>query len=186
MIGPARNLDKYKTAYINSGREMPPRLRNAIRLYESGATRTMADAARVAGISANNFSGVRKYNPMARAEVDRIRADINTGVVDMSSAIARLGRLGVGKIAELMETAAKEEIQLKAAQDLADSSHETSKTHKVALEGDVTLPASTVNDLARALIEQAARREKFADAASGDYIKVNEAQPLLALPQENK
>lgn len=181
----ARKLDIHATTYIASGRPISPRVRNAIRLYASGAVKTKREAAAVAGLGKSTFFDLRA-NPLVNAQIARITQQIDDNTVDMSAALLRLGRAGVAKVAELMETAKKEEVQLKAAQDLADRSPETSKVHKVALEADVTLPASTVNDLVKALLEQASRKERYIEAAEGDYIKVNEVQPLLALPQENK
>lgn len=182
---PERKVDSHTLRYVASGRAISPRVNNAIRLYASGAVKTKGEAERVAGLAKGGFYVLRR-NPMVNAAIAKISQEIDSGTINMADAIQRLGRHGVAKIAQLMETAVKEEVQLKAAQDLADRSPETSKTHKVALEADVTLPASTVSDLARALVEQASRRERYIEAAQGDYVKVSEAVPLLQAPQENK
>lgn len=186
MGNAARKVRDDDLRYIVSGRPISPRVNNAIRLYASGAVKSKSEAARLAGLDARTLS-VLNRNPLVIAAIAKINAEIDAGTINMAEAIRRLGQQGVAKIANLMVTSQREDIQFKAAQDLADRSPETAKTQKVSLEADITLPASTVADLAKALLEQASRKEKYIAAAQGDYIKVNETAPLaLPAPQENK
>jgi len=92
----------------------------------------------------------------------------------MSRVLTQLGRRAVVNIARLAEDGQKEDVRLRANQDLADRSPETAKHTKVDLGMDLQLPHSEIAALTKALTDSAEAREVFARAASGDYITVDD------------
>lgn len=92
----------------------------------------------------------------------------------MSKVLSLLGREAVGKLRGLMDSNS-EMIQLKAAQDLADRSPETSKTikHEVA---SITISGQDAKEMAEALVESARSREKFSHLAAEDFVQVEMEQ----------
>ena len=123
-----------------------------------------------------------------QAYIRELERKIDNGTVQMSTAMQELGRRGLVKIAEMMESdAVKDELRLRAAIDLADRSPETSKTSKISIEGDITLREGDAKRLIQALVEASTADEKFAaEVSEGDYIKVDDGStPLLQSPGES-
>jgi hypothetical protein len=111
-----------------------------------------------------------------QAYIRKLEAQMDAGSVNMSVAIQELGRKGLVKIAQMMESdEVKDELRLRAAMDLADRSPETSKTSKLSIEGDITLREGDAQRLIQALVEASEADSKFAhEVSSGDYIKVDD------------
>lgn len=110
-----------------------------------------------------------------KAYVAKLERDLDAGAVNMSAVMQELGRRGVQRIAAIMEDDnVKDELRLKAAQDLADRSPETSKTNKISLEGDLTLRTMDAAALVKALLEGNEVAEEFdRQVEEGDYVKVD-------------
>jgi hypothetical protein len=166
-------------------KSLRPRVKTALRLYVSGAM-TQKDAARTAGIHPQ-YLVMLKRNPLVRQYINDLERQIDAGTVNMSAAIAELGRRGLAKIARLMDGAESEMIQFKAAQDLADRSPETAKTNKLSVEGDLTIQHGDAQALMQALVEAAKATQTYAgEVSQGDYVKVDDgvAPPKLLGPGE--
>ena len=118
-----------------------------------------------------------------QAYIRELERKMDAGTVGMSSVIQELGRKGLVKIAQMMESdAVKDELRLRAAMDLADRSPETSKTSKISLEADLTLRQADAKALIQALVEASTADERFAsEVTEGDYIKVDDGS--LPAPQ---
>lgn len=100
----------------------------------------------------------------------------------MSKVLELLGREAIGRIRGHMNNEDNPaSVQLKAAQDLADRSPETSKTikHEVA---SISLSGQDAKEMAAALVESARSRERFSHVAEGDFVQVETKQdaPLPA------
>src|SRR5580765_1494775 len=163
-----------------------PRVRTAMRLVLTGATRTQAEACRVVGLDQAYLSAVKR-SPVVAAYIRRLEAQLDQIAINMSAAVQELGRRGLLKIAAFMESdQVKDELRLRAAMDLADRSPETSKTSKLSIEGDLTIREADANRLIAALVEASQADEKYArEVSAGDYIKVDDGtvpQVPLALP----
>jgi len=176
-------------------KELTPRVKLATRLYATGLCKTKAEAARQAGLSPSVFyitstTEVKVADLMA--EVERELAD---ETIDTAKLIRRLGRAAIGQIAKTMlNPVEKGETRLKAAQDLADRSPETSKVINVNAQVATPLSDDQVHALRRSLIEAAELRARFPAAAEGSYVTVSDAttarsldlvkerDPLMALP----
>jgi hypothetical protein len=146
-------------------RTLRPRVRTALRLTLTGATRTQAEAARVVGIT-QAYLSTAKRNPLMQAYIRKIEAQMDAGSVQMSTVIQELGRKGLVKIALMMESdEVKDELRLRAAMDLADRSPETSKTSKLSIEGDLTIREGDAQRLIQALVEASQADEKYASGS---------------------
>jgi hypothetical protein len=89
-------------------------------------------------------------------------------VVDLSAVIERLSGKALGTIEELMSASAKDDVRLRASQDILDRNPKTSKTQKLAISS-LSLTGKDVDRLASALVASSGLREQFAAAAQGDY-----------------
>src|SRR4030095_7318888 len=103
-----------------------------------------------------------------REPVKRLSNDIADRIMDKATEMAplmnELGRRALAKIATLMESAGKEEVQLRAAIDLADHSPETTKTQRLDVTS-LSLSGQDAKELAEVLVESARAREKFSHVA---------------------
>ena len=171
LAAPATELiyDKYREA------ELSPRVKMAIRLYESGACKTKAQAADAAGLSRQHMylmTSACVSNPRARALTEEIDGALTDRTIDMSKVLSLLGRRAVQNINTIMENSESEGLRLRAAQDLADRSPETSKTIKAAV-AHVNITGEDAKELAAALVSSAKVSEKYAHLAEGDFVKVD-------------
>jgi hypothetical protein len=144
--------------------EPSPRVRMAIHLYTSGVCGTKREASAAAGLHPNYLTMISNSSEPVQRLMDTLTSRIEDETVDSSAVLRTLGRKGIAKIYSLMETAAKEDVQLKAAQDLADRSPETQKTQRLEVSG-LSLGASDAKELARALVESAHENRTFAHIA---------------------
>lgn len=162
---------------------LSPRVKMALRLYGTGTVRSLADAARAAGLHHEQLYGARYKDPRMDIFLLKLDKEINDGTVDMTQVLQKLGRRAIVNIAQLSEEAQKEDIRLRANQDLADRSPETAKTHKVALEQDIRMTPESIEDLRRALLESARAKETYAEVLSGDYVTVDAESSVRHLKQ---
>lgn len=160
--------------------ELSPRVKLATRLWVTGACKTQKEAAQAAGIHPMYLSLVKRENPRMTELINQIDREIHDGTIDMSKVLIKLGRRAIRNIAHLSENAEKEDIRFRASVDLADRSPETVKTHKVQAEGEMNLRVEDVAAITRALVEGARLRQQFPEAATGNFIRVED--PSLALP----
>lgn len=168
-------------------RQPSPRVRNALRLYASGAVKSKKEAAEAVGLSPQAL-----YTPTmpslgdtpTRRLMNEIDAALDDKTVDMSRVLAMLSRKAVKKINSLMDNSENEHIQLKAAVDLADRAPETSKTHKVAV-ANIRMNSDDAKELAAAMVESARARREFAHVAEGDFVQVT-TDADIPLPKHAK
>lgn len=182
------DADGYKSSWKDryADRKVSPRMRIAAKLYQSGIAKTLGEAAKLAGLApsslyAMNISENDEFNRISnKAAVDR---EIATG--DISVVLQRLGRSALTKLNSLMETSGSEGIQLKAAQDLADRSPETSKVQKLAISS-ISLDGQDIGKITAAMVEAAEVKMKFVEVTTGDFVRVSTDAPaiseLTALP----
>lgn len=150
-----------------------PRVRLAARLYATGAAKTKKEASEMAGLHPNYLTMLTSEN--GSEKVKSLINDVDTLVADesieTSKLIRILGRRALGKIGGLMESQ-NEHVALKAAQDLADRSPDTSKTQKVQVES-LTLDGEDVRELTKAMLESARERERYAHVAVDGLVEVD-------------
>lgn len=158
------------TAAERRDEPLSPRVKLACRLYASGAAKTKREASELAGLSATTLTLLR-HEPKVNDLVRRVDEEIQSGTVNMSEVIRALGRKAVVTIADIMTTdGVKDDIRLKAAQDLADRSPETSKTLKVQAESSLSISDEAAELIRAAMLESARSRLNFAEAANGNFI----------------
>jgi hypothetical protein len=178
-------MDGRRSCSAEVAKNIGPRHKMALRLWVTGAVRTQGEAAKAVG-SHYGYLSLLKMNPKMQEYIRRLEREIDEKSVNMSQVMQELGRKGVQRIAQMMESEqVRDELRFRAAQDLADRSPETSKTNKLSIEGDLTLRSADAQQLMKALVEAAeVEREFRKDVESGDYIKVDEGLPSLLLPGE--
>lgn len=155
----------------------------ALRLYGTGAVKTMGEAAQAAGMKKQGFYQARWRDHRVDIYLAKIDKEIDEGTVDMSKVLVHLGRRAVVNIAHLADNAQKEDVKLRANQDLADRSPETMKTHKVKLEEDIKMTPQAIEQLREALAESARAKLQFAEVTTGDYITVDNESSVRHLAQ---
>lgn len=162
-------------------KDLSPRLKLAIRLYSTGLAKTMREASEKAGLNPSVFYITKSTEPKVSELMAYVDRQLEQEELDTAALIKRLGRQAVRNIAHLMENAKKEEVQLKAAQDLADRSPETSKVINVNARVETPLTEDAVASLRRSILEAAALRERFVEAAEGNYVTVSDASTARSL-----
>lgn len=151
-------------------RELSPRIRMALRMYALAAVPTLTAAAEACGVSLaylsqmSNSPAGKTYMAMVQGIIDE-KATVTTDILNI------LGRRALNKIAALMEEAGSENIQLRAAVDLADRSPETSKVQKVQVES-FSLAGKDARMLAEAIVQGHSVHERYASLAEGNYVKI--------------
>ena len=170
-------------AYKYDPNTLSPRVKLAIRLYGSGAVRTMSEASVAAGMSKQGLYFRKHQDRRMDIYLHQLEKQIHDGTVDMSQVLQRLGRQAIVNIAHLGTVAQKEDVRLRANQDLADRSPETAKTHKVKLEEDIHITPKAIENLQKALLESAASRAQFVQVISGDYVTVDEESSTRHMKQ---
>lgn len=152
----------------------------ATMLYASGVAATKREAALAAGLAPQTFymsSTMSEPTQRLHNEIQELIADES---VRTSAILEKLGRRAIGTIAQLMETG-KDEIKLKAAQDLADRTPDTQRTQQVVVP-TFSLAATDVAALAAALVESSRERERYRYVTEG-LVEVNiDEKPMPQLP----
>lgn len=161
---------------------LTPRVRLATRLYHTGLCKTKADAAEKAGLNKATFYLISTTSSEVASLAEQVQRELEDETIDAARIVKRLGRKGLGIVAEIADNPLnKAEVRLKAAQDLADRSPETSKVINVNARVETPLSEDQVAALRRGMIEAAALRDKFAKAAEGSFVTVTDANTARSL-----
>lgn len=163
-------------------RPLSPRMKLALRLYNTGAARTKGEAAQLAGLAKGSFyvmtspaAGNEAASNLSN-EMDELLQD---QAINVTVLMEKLSEKAIRKIGKLMDSAGKEEVQLRAAMELADRGSRTAKIHKQQ-NMLPTLDDVSAKTLAAALVESASARQRHIAAASGDYVRVDASIPFDA------
>jgi hypothetical protein len=151
------------------------RVKMALRLLVTGACRTKREASEAAGLHPQYLTMLTAPgggSDPVKAMMYEIEQMMNDKTTDMSVVIQRLGRLGIGKMAQLALMGGNERIQLDAAKSLADRSPETAGIQKIQVD-PFSLGAQDAKLLASALVESATLRQRFADVAENGLVEVD-------------
>lgn len=153
---------------------LSPRIKRAIELYESGAVKTKREAAETVGLSRYTLTKTIAMTPVAQEYAESLSGEIQTKVVDLSAVIERLSAKALDRVAILMDRAGKEDVQLRAAQDILDRNPKTSKTSRVTVD-KLSLTGRDVEALTRAITMGRSLKEAYPEATAGDYTPALEA-----------
>lgn len=166
-----------------------PRVRIALQMYETGAAPTKKEAARAVGLNPQTLyyaTGNATRSHHVDELTQRLQGQMETTAVNVSALIDKLSEQAIAKLGLLMHGGEKEEVQLRAAIDLADRGTRTAKIHKMQVE-PYTIDDATAKTMAQGLVAAAAARQHYLKAAEGDYITVESdesAQPKVIAPPE--
>lgn len=166
---------------IRRREKLSPRVKHALRLVASGAA-NQNEAARAFGLNPAYLSVVKNQSPEADRIMSEMDQQIGEKAVDTSAILRALGRKALAKVGSLMSFAEKEEIQLKAAQDILDRNPETSKVQR---HQDITpsIDPAAARILAAALVEGAKVLNDHGEIAAGDFVHAGD-QSLEPKPKE--
>jgi len=167
-------------------------VRNALRLYVSGACKTKKEASTAAGLHPNYLTMLTGPNGSApvRNLMEEMEAQLHDKTLDMSHVMTYLGRKAAMTTGLLLDSA-NERIKLDAAKELMDRSPETQKTQRVQVDA-FSLDGKDVAGLISALTESARTEAEHAHAKDGivelsiDNFERTEAKALPVQSTEGK
>ena len=105
---------------------------------------------------------------------------VDEKLLETSALMQLLGREALQKMGGLMRFSQDEGIILRAAQDLMDRAPDTTKIHKAQIES-FTISGKDAAEIAKAMVESAKERGRFADAAEGDFVRIKDQEQLEAV-----
>jgi len=179
---PPRNTARKLFPHETRNKALTPRVKLAIRLYHSGLCKTLKEAALKTGIHPSVIYTLNNHDLQVASLAAQVQKELEDETIDTARIVKRLGRKALGIVAEIAEgTQNPVAVRLKAAQDLADRSPETSKVINVNARVETPLSEEQVATLRRGMIEAAAMRDKFAQAAQGSYVTVSDATTARSL-----
>lgn len=126
----------------------------------------------MAGIEPHYFTQVTNQHEPTKQLIAAVQERILDETVDTSVILKQLGRHAVKRISQLMDSD-NDHIALKAAQDLADRSPDTSKTQKLDVTGALTLGHADARDLAAAMVESARLREQYRSVVTEGLVELD-------------
>lgn len=150
-----------------------PRVRMAARLYASGAVPTKLAAAQAVGLTPQYFANLTSpsvANPEVTAIIGEVDQAIHNKSITLSAVIAVMARRAAGRLNQLIESP-NEHVALKASADILDRNPETSKMQRHAV-ASFSLDSADAKELATALVAGAKVKERYAEVAAGDFVKV--------------
>ena len=150
---------------------LSPRVKLALRLYVHGVVPTQKAAAEAAGLHPMSFH-TTLHSPAGQLYMKTAHELIEENAHDTSKLIQALSVRGIQVLGQLMEDAGKEDVRLRAAQDLADRGAETSKVHRHQVES-FTLGGADARALAESVVMAAAVRNANAALVTENFDRVN-------------
>lgn len=142
----------------------------------------MAEAADAAGLNRSVVYSLNIYDLQVASLAAQVQKELEDETIDTAKLVKRLGRHGLGVVAEIADNpTAPIAVRLKAAQDLADRSPETSKVVNINARVETPLTEDQIATLRRGMIEAAALRDKFQQAAEGSFVTVSDSSTARSL-----
>lgn len=131
------------------------------------------DAAAIAGFAESSkvYVSVLKNSPEGKEYMAELAGQLDEKAIDTSSLLTALGREAIARLAGLMRHSQNENIILRSAQDLADRAPDTQKIQRHQIES-FTISGADAKAMAAAMVESAKLKERYVEAAQGDFIKV--------------
>lgn len=157
-------------------KHLTPRAKLALKALILGAASTNKEAAKIAGLHPA-YVGQIKNSVIGAGFAAAYEEKVDEKAMETSELIDLLGREALNKMGGLMRFSADENIILRASQDLMDRSPQTMKVHKAQIES-FTLDGKDVKELASAMIESARLRAQFNEAATGDFVKIDDQKQI--------
>lgn len=151
--------------------KLRPRLKLAARMIAGGIARTQREAAEAVGLSESYLSLAVTRSPVAEELMHSIDRVVEQRIIETSALIRTLSAKAIEKLGDLMTESEREDIQLRAAIDLADRGPETSKIHKHQVES-FTLSGRDVKALAEAIALGKASREEYSEVVKDGYDRI--------------
>lgn len=149
--------------------DLRPSTKAALKLYATGAAKTITEAARAMGMTPGSVYAAHA-SKTGRELMTRLEADVDERAIDTAKLISMLSVKAVVKLDALL-SAGSEAIQLAAAKDLLDRNPATSKTQKVAVEG-FSIGEQDAQRLAEALVEASGVRQRMGDSGKKDLLAI--------------
>ena len=160
--------------YTASRTRLSPRMSLGLKLYGSGAVKTLKQAAEMVNCHPVSLR-LAAQSPAGQEVMATAHSIIADKALSASELVKKLSRRMVELQATIAEDSPNEGLRLKAAQDLLDRNPETSKTQRIQAEV-LSINGKDAQAIAAAMVEAAKVKAQFADATVGDYVKVDSQQ----------
>ena len=161
-------------------RKLSPRVKLAIKLHATGAVPTKMAAAKAAGLAPSSLYGITSAaggNDAAQRQYETIDQMLTDRSVDVSVLIESLSVEAIKKMGQLMQYSGKDEVQLRAAMELADRGKKTAKVLKHEIQNEHAITPEAAKNIAEALVQAAEAKRRFAAVAEIGFIGVQEDLP---------
>lgn len=152
-------------------------VKNALRLYVTGACRTKREASEAVGLHPLYLTMLTAPGSGSQPVKDLLaeyEAQLHDKTLDMAHVMQYLGRRAALRTGLLLDSN-NERIALDASKELMDRSPETQKTQRLQLDS-FTLDGKDVAALVSALAESATTASKYANAVDG-IVELNIDEP---------
>lgn len=150
-------------------KKLSPKAKMALKMIVMGAANNK-EAAKAVGLHPAYIPQLKASEPGQKLMAE-MEGQIDEKALETNVLMDKLGREALHKLAGLMRFSQNENIILRTAQDLADRSPVTSKIQKHQVE-TFSLGGADAKAIAEALVQSAAERQRYIDAGSGDFIRV--------------
>jgi hypothetical protein len=136
-------------------------------LYESGTVKTKSEALKTVGLSSTALWAAEQ-SPAGTAYVETMTQIVRDRVIDINLLIDKMTRRAVEIVGDLAENAGKDDVRLRAAQDILDRGSRTAKVHKAQV-AIAKITDTQAQNLAEALVASAEMRKQMAGQEIGVY-----------------
>lgn len=144
-------------------------VRNALRLYVSGACKTKKEASAAVGLHPNYLTMLTSQangSEPVKHLMGEMEEALQDTTLDMTQLVTYLGRKALMQVARLSELSQNERIILDASKELMDRSSELQRTQRLEVNS-FTLDGKDVESLVAALTESSTVAREHAYAAAG-------------------
>jgi hypothetical protein len=151
-------------------KHLTPKAKLALKALAMGAATTNTQAGAIADLHPA-YVGVLKSTQVGAQYMAGLEGKIDEKLMDEMKLMQLLGREALLKMGGLMRFSNDENIILRASADLLDRNPVTQKVHKAQVES-FSVSSEDAREIAAAMVEAARERQRYAEAASGNFVKI--------------
>jgi hypothetical protein len=151
---------------------LSPRVKNAVRLYATGAVKTKKEASHLAGLHPATLGMYMQHNTELQAMLQQIDTEVEAKVADTAPVLKHLEVVALAVMNNLMRNGGSEAVKLKAAQDILDRGPRMGKVQRTMSVG-LTIDGEDAKRLAESLVASRNVTQKYIGEVQGDFEKVS-------------
>jgi len=163
---------------VRNAKRLSPRAKLALRALILGVAKTNKEAGMVGGLHPA-YVGCLKNGQLGKDFMAMQDNKLDEKLIETSQLMELFGREALNKMGGLMRFSADENIILRSAQDLMDRAPTTMKIQKHQVES-FTLSGRDAKEIASAMVESAKVRKECAEAAVGNFVRIEDQKQLAA------